>query len=144
MINLTILGSTGSIGRQALEVADWHPERLRVRALAAHDNWRLLAEQARRYRPALVAVADEAARGPLSEELKDLPVLVLAGEEGLLAAAALDEADTALAAMSGLAGLKPLLEAIDTGKTIALAYQEALVASGQQVTERCRRAGVEL
>ncbi|MBR0375133.1 MAG: 1-deoxy-D-xylulose-5-phosphate reductoisomerase [Firmicutes bacterium] len=144
MINLTILGSTGSIGRQALEVADWHPERLRVRALAAHDNWRLLAEQARRYRPALVAVADEAACGPLRRELDGLPICVLAGEEGLLAAAALDEADTALAAMSGLAGLRPLLAAIDSGKTIALANKEALVASGQLVTERCRERGVEL
>lgn len=144
MINLTILGSTGSIGRQALEVADWHAERLRVRALAAHDNWRLLAEQARRYRPALVAVADEAACGPLRRELDGLPIRVLAGEEGLLAAAALDEADTALAAMSGLAGLRPLLAAIDSGKTIALANKEALVASGQLVTERCREQGVEL
>ena len=88
MINLTILGSTGSIGRQALEVADWHPERLRVRALAAHENWRLLAEQAKKYRPALVAVADEAVCGPLREELSGLPIRVLAGEEGLLAAAA--------------------------------------------------------
>lgn len=144
MINLTILGSTGSIGRQALEVADWHPERLRVRALAAHDNWRLLAEQAKRYRPALVAVADEAAFGPLREELNGLPIQVLAGAEGLLAVAATAEADTALAAMSGLAGLKPLLAAIDSGKTIALANKEALVASGQLVRSRCRERSVEL
>ncbi|MBR3391210.1 MAG: 1-deoxy-D-xylulose-5-phosphate reductoisomerase [Firmicutes bacterium] len=144
MINLTILGSTGSIGRQALEVADWHPERLRVRALAAHDNWRLLAEQAKKYRPALVAVADEAVWEPLRRELSGLPIRVLAGEEGLLAAAAADGADTALAAMSGLAGLRPLLAAIDSGKTVALANKEALVASGQLVTERCRERGVEL
>ena len=144
MINLTILGSTGSIGRQALEVADWHADRLRVRALAAHDNWRLLAEQAKKYRPVLVAVADEDAWKPLCRELDGLPIQVLAGEEGLLAAAALGAADTALAAMSGLAGLKPLLAAIDSGKTIALANKEALVASGQLVTARCRERGVEL
>ena len=144
MINLSILGSTGSIGRQALEVADWHPEYMRVRALAAHDNWQLLAEQSRRFRPAIAAVADEAAYEPLARELSGTGIKVLAGEEGLLETAALDEADTLLAAMSGLAGLKPLLAAIDSGKTVALANKEALVSAGALVTERARQAGVEL
>ena len=144
MINLTILGSTGSIGRQALEVADWHPERLKVRALAAHDNWRLLAEQARRFRPAVAAVADVSALAPLRQELSGTGIRALAGEEGLLEAASLNEADTVLAAMSGLAGLKPLLAAIDSGKTIALANKEALVSAGSLVTEEARKAGVEL
>ena len=144
MINLTILGSTGSIGRQALEVADWHPERLKVRALAAHGHWRLLAEQARKHRPAVAAVADESAYEPLARELSGTGIKVLAGEEGMREVASLDEADTALAAMSGLAGLKPLLAAIDSGKTVALANKEALVSAGALVTERARRTGVEL
>ena len=144
MIDLTILGSTGSIGRQALEVADWHPDRLRVRGLAAGSNWRLLAEQARRYRPAAVAIADEEAGRLLRHELAGSGVRVLTGAEGLLDAAALPEADTALAAMSGMAGLRPLLAAIDSGKTIALANKEALVSAGALVTERCREQGVEL
>lgn len=144
MTDLTILGSTGSIGRQALEAADWHRQHLRVRGLAARNNWQLLAQQARRYRPALVAVAEERSWEPLRRELSGLPIRVLAGEEGLLEAASMAEADLALAATSGLAGLKPLLAAIDSGKSIALANKEALVASGRLVTERCREKGVEL
>ncbi len=144
MTDLTILGCTGSIGRQALKVADWHPDRLRVRALAAGSDWRLLAEQARRYRPAIAAIADEEALPALRRELSGSGVKALAGEEGLREAAACEQADTALAAISGMAGLKPLLAAIDSGKTIALANKEALVAAGALVTARCRDQGIEL
>lgn len=144
MINLTVLGSTGSIGRQALEVLEWHHERLRVRALTGGRNWHLLAEQARKFHPLLVAVADEAAYAPLKKELSGCGVRVLAGEEGLLQAASCPDSELALAAISGLAGLAPLLCAIDSGKNIALANKEALVAGGSLVLSRCRQKQVEL
>jgi 1-deoxy-D-xylulose-5-phosphate reductoisomerase len=131
---LTVLGSTGSIGVQTLEVAD--AQGYPVMALAAHRNIDLLEAQARKFYPLVVAVADEEAAHSLKERLADTPIQVLAGEEGVLTAAALEEADTAVAAVVGIAGLKPTLAAIDSGKRIALANKETMVCAGPLVMER--------
>ena len=144
MKNISILGSTGSIGRQALEVIAAHPGRFRVVGLAARGNVGLLAEQARRFHPRLVAVADPDAHAELRRELAGLPVTVLAGEEGLAAVAACEEADRVLVAVVGAAGIAPTLAAIEAGKEIALANKETLVAAGSLVTAKAGEAGVRL
>ncbi|NLG85431.1 MAG: 1-deoxy-D-xylulose-5-phosphate reductoisomerase [Firmicutes bacterium] len=144
MKNLSILGSTGSIGRQALEVVAAYPERFRVVGLAAGRNIRLLTAQARRFRPAVVAVADEGCYGELRAELAGTGITVMAGEEGLLAVATHAAAKQVLVAVVGAAGIAPTLAAIDAGKEIALANKETLVAAGHLVTARAKKAGVPL
>ena len=130
MKNISILGSSGSIGRQTLTVCRWFPGELQVSALAAGRNWRLLADQAREFRPRLVALADESVYRELKAELAGLPVEIAVGEEGLLAVAALAEASMTVAAIAGIAGLKPAFAALKAGKQLALANKEVLVAAG--------------
>jgi 1-deoxy-D-xylulose-5-phosphate reductoisomerase len=134
---LAVLGSTGSIGTQTLEIARLFPERLAVRALAAGGNWRLLAEQALAFRPDLVAIGDEDALGPLRDALARTGIAVLAGEEGLAAVATADGADTVVAAIVGYAGLRPTLAALRAGKEVALANKETLVVAGELVARLC-------
>ncbi len=138
---LVVLGSTGSIGTQTLEVAALVPDRLAVRALTAGSNWKLLAEQARRLRPERVAIADDAAYAPLAEALAGLDVEVLAGAEALVEIARQQEADVVVAAIVGAAGLQPTLAAVEAGRTVALANKEALVVAGALVEEAARRSG---
>ena len=143
MKNLTILGSTGSIGRQTLEVAAANPDRLKVRALAAHRSVDQMLEQIRQFTPDLAVLTDPAA----AEELKrqyDGKTEILSGEEGLLAAATYEETDTVLGAMVGYAGLRPTLAAINSGKDIALANKETLVAAGHLVMEAVEENHVRL
>lgn len=139
---LSVLGSTGSIGRQALEVAEacGYP----VAALTVNRSVELAEQQARKFRPQLVAVADEEAAADLRVRLADIPVRVLGGREGILEAARLDEADTVVTAVVGIAGLEPTLAAIDAGKRIALANKETLVCAGELVMERAKRMGAEI
>lgn len=139
---ISILGSTGSIGKQTLEVAA--ALGIRVSAITAKSNTGLLEQQARRYRPALVAVADAASAADLKVRLSDLSVRVVAGEEGIAEAAALPQADTVVTALVGIAGLRPTLAAIDAGKRIALANKETLVCAGRLVMERARAKGAEI
>lgn len=131
---VAILGSTGSIGRQALEVVQAFPDRLRVVSLAAQRSMSLLAEQWRVHRPETVVVGDEAA----GEEFKSLcgsetPSRILVGRDGLMEAAAVPEAEVVLISTTGIVSLLPLLEAIRAGKHIALANKESLVAGGEVV-----------
>jgi len=142
MKNLAILGSTGSIGRSALAVVDAHPSRLRLVALAAGDNAALLAEQCRRYRPAVAALATPAAVDRLRAACPDADLRVDAGPEGLTAVATHPDVDIVLCASSGTAGLEAVLAAIEAGKTIALANKEVLVMAGELVMEAARRHGV--
>lgn len=128
---ISILGSTGSIGRQTLEVAA--ALHLRVAALAAHRSVALLETQARQFKPHLVAVVDENAAVDLRVRLADTAVRVVSGPQGLEEAAVLTEADIVLTAVSGMVGLKPTLTAIRAGKTIALANKETLVCAGELV-----------
>ena len=131
---LSVLGSTGSIGRQTLEVAAACGHR--VLALTAHHNIALLEQQARTFHPILAAAADPTAAAALAMRLSDTDIRVLAGEEGVLAAARLPQADTAVTALVGIAGLAPTLAAIDSGKRIALANKETLVCAGPLVMAR--------
>ena len=140
-IRITILGSTGSIGRSALEVVRHYPGRFEVAALAAHSNVELLAEQIRRYRPVQVAVADEAAAACL--RAMDLGIEVLSGTDGLSEVAAIP-VDVALCAIVGAAGLRPVISAIDAGNRIAVANKEPLVMAGRLIMERARNRGVEV
>lgn len=139
---ISILGSTGSIGTQALEVADQLG--IRVAALAAHHNVALMEQQVRKYRPRLVTLYDEAAAQQLRECLADLDIQVCSGMPGLLEAATLSEADTVLAAVVGMVGLRPTLAAIEKKKKIALANKETLVCAGELVMEAADRCGAEI
>jgi 1-deoxy-D-xylulose-5-phosphate reductoisomerase len=131
---LAILGSTGSIGTQALEVVGEHPEQFEVYALTANNNVELLIEQVRRYMPEVAVIANEAKYPALKEALADLPVKVWGGEEAIAQVVQSEPVDIVLAAMVGYAGLKPVLAAIRAGKAIALANKETLVVAGELVT----------
>lgn len=147
MRKLVLLGSTGSIGTQALRVMEnlqAQGEEVQVEVLAARSNVRLLEEQARRFHPSAVAVFDEAAACSLRDSLRDTSIQVLAGMEGLCEAAAWEGADTTLNAVVGMVGLQPTLAAIRAGKVLALANKETLVAGGAMVVEEARRHGVKI
>ena len=139
---IALLGATGSIGRQTLEVA--RELGLTVAALTAHTNIDLLERQARQFRPRLAAVYDAAAAAVLRDRLSDTDIEVLAGEEGLLAAATLAEADTLVTAVMGSVGLAPTLAAIQQGKRIALANKETLVCAGELVMSAAAEYGAEI
>lgn len=140
---LVILGSTGSIGRQALDVCG-NLGGIQVIGLAAAKNISLLEEQARKYKPAIVSVLDPEKGNDLKTRLKDTPVKVVWGLEGMLEIAALKEADTVLTSVVGIAGLLPTMKAIETGKNIALANKETLVTAGKLVMEAARRNNVNI
>jgi len=145
MKRIAILGSTGSIGTQALELAASMPDDLEVVALAARRSTRLLAEQARRFRPRLVALADESGADGLRQALAGLDgVQVVTGEAGVEAAALCEGVDTVLAAMVGAAGTPHVLAALRAGKDVALANKEALVVAGALMVEEARRSGALL
>ena len=139
---LSVLGSTGSIGTQTLEVAASCGHR--VAALTAHHNIDLLEQQARAFHPILAAAADPTAAAALASRLSDTDIQVLGGEEGISTAAALPQADTAVTALVGIAGLAPTLAAIDSGKRIALANKETLVCAGPLVMARAKEKGAEI
>ena len=138
---LAVLGSTGSIGVQALEAAERNG--IKITALAAGRNIKTLEEQARRYKPETVSVFDAAAAKDLAVRLADTGIKVLSGENGVCEAAR-SCCDTVLNAIVGIAGLVPTLAAIDAGKTLALANKETLVAGGEIVNRRIKEKGVRL
>lgn len=139
MKQLAILGSTGSIGTQTLDVVRKHPEEFSVYALSAHRSIDLLIKQALEFNPAVVCIADEAYYRPLCEALSDLPIRVLAGEKALLEMVTIPDIDVVVAAMVGYAGLRPTMEAIRSGKTIALANKETLVVAGEIICHLAQR-----
>ena len=139
MKQLAILGSTGSIGTQTLDVVRQHPEEFSVYALSAHRSIDLLIKQALEFNPAVVCIADEAYYRPLCEALRDLPIRVLAGEKALLEMVTMPAIDVVVAAMVGYAGLRPTMEAIRAGKTIALANKETLVVAGEIICQLAQR-----
>ncbi|MFZ5898877.1 MAG: 1-deoxy-D-xylulose-5-phosphate reductoisomerase [Bacillota bacterium] len=140
---ISILGSTGSIGRQSLDVVARHREELEVVGLAAGRNWPLLLEQAREFCPRVVAVTDAGDAKRIKGELPP-GTEVFWGPDGLNAVATVPEADTVLAALTGTVGLIPVMRAIEARKHIALANKETLVAAGALVTEAVKRKGVKL
>lgn len=142
MKSVCILGSTGSIGTQALEVVRAHG--LWISGLAAKSNIKLLAEQAKEFKPKVVCVYDEDKRDELCELLKDTGITVLSGMDGLCEIASQPETDIVLNSVVGMVGLKPTLAAIEAGIDIALANKETLVVGGALVIDAARKRGVKI
>ncbi len=132
---IAILGSTGSIGTQALQVIEQHPERYEVYALTALNKVELLISQARKFQPEAVVIANEEKYHQLKDALADLPIKVYAGSEALCQIVESQPIDIVLTAMVGYAGLKPTINAIRAGKAIALANKETLVVAGELINE---------
>ena len=131
---IAILGSTGSIGTQALQVIEAHADMFEVYALTANNNASLLIEQARKFEPEAVVIANEAHYNKVREALADLPIKVFAGADALCQVVAMEHVDMVLASLVGYAGLRPTMEAIRAGKDIALANKETLVVAGELIT----------
>lgn len=134
---IAILGSTGSIGTQALDVIRRNPDRFEVYAIAANRSVDLLVRQAREFRPEVVCIADETLYTPLKAALEDIPLKVFAGADAIAETVTMPSVDIVLASMVGYAGLYPTIQAIRHGKTIALANKETLVVAGELI---CRLA----
>lgn len=132
--NIAILGSTGSIGRQALEVIATYPDRFEAYALVANNRVELLIEQARQFLPEVVVIANESKYTLLKEALSDLPIKVWCGSRAIEEMVQDEAIDMVLTAMVGFSGLKPTISAIAAGKTIALANKETLVVAGELIT----------
>lgn len=140
---ITIIGSTGSIGTQTLEIARAYPG-IRVLGLSAHSNIGLLEQQTREFRPEVVCVVDEKQAAAFRQNVADLPVRVVSGAQGLSEVACAAGAQTVVTAVVGIAGLLPTLDAIRARKNIALANKETLVTAGHIVTRLCKEYGVQL
>ncbi|HEX6225293.1 MAG TPA: 1-deoxy-D-xylulose-5-phosphate reductoisomerase [Chryseolinea sp.] len=142
--HIAILGSTGSIGRQALEVIAAYPEFFEVEVLTAQNNGALLVEQAKRYKPNAVVITNDAHYSFVKEQLSNDGIKVFSGEPALSSIVTMDSIDLVLTALVGYCGLKPTINAIEAGKTIALANKETLVVAGELVTELARKKGVNI
>lgn len=139
---VSILGSTGSIGRQSLDIIRHLP--VKVAALTAGSNAARMAQQCRQFQPELAVMGTEEAAKQLQKEISDLNIRVLWGEEGLLEAASIPSADCVITAVVGMVGLKPTLAAIRAGKRIGLANKETLVCAGELVMDEADKYGVEI
>ena len=142
MKTISILGSTGSIGRQSLDIID--NLNISVCALTAGTNVQRMAEQCRKYRPALAVMSTQDAAQQLMSELTDIEIEVTYGEQGLIRAATMPQADCVITAVVGMIGLKPTLAAIRAGKRIGLANKETLVCAGELVMSEARKCNVEI
>ena len=140
---VSILGSTGSIGRQSLDIISRMPD-VKVAALTAGTSVERMAEQCRQFRPRLAVMATEDAAAALSGLILDLDTTVAWGEEGLIAAATAEEVDCVITAVVGMLGLKPTLAAIRAGKRIGLANKETLVCAGELVMAEAKKYGTEI
>ena len=137
MKKIAILGSTGSIGTQALDVIKQHPDQFEARVLTAGSNAELLIAQARAFVPDAVVIANESKYDQVKEALADLPIKVYTGAEAICQVVQSDEVDVVLTAMVGFAGLRPTVAAIEAGKTLALANKETLVVAGSVIRSLC-------
>ena len=144
MKSIAILGSTGSIGTQALEVVAAHPESFQVEVLTAQTNADLLIEQAKKFKPNAVVIVNEDHYQKVKAALVPLDVKVFAGENALASVVQMDTIDLVITALVGFAGLKPTLNAIEAGKNIALANKETLVVAGELVTQLAQQKGVNI
>ena len=144
MKSIVILGSTGSIGTNTLDIVERFPEEFRVVGLTAGNNDEMLAEQVRRFQPQAVAMSTDAAAARLRQRCSGLPVEILSGQDGLAKVASLADAELVVSAIVGGAGLVPTLAAIRSKKHIALANKEPMVMAGQLMQEEARRAGVRI
>jgi len=141
---IALLGSTGSIGTQTLEVVAAYPDKFEVSVLTANRNADLLIEQAIAFRPNVVVIADESLYGKVNDALFDADIKVYAGEEALAQVTQMDEIDVVLTALVGFSGLKPTIAAIEAGKNIALANKETLVVAGEIITKLAKEKGVNI
>ena len=139
---VSILGSTGSIGRQSLDIISRMP--VTVAALTAGNNVELMAQQCRQFQPKLAVMATKEAADALADEIKDLPISVMWGEDGLMQAATIQEAECVITAVVGMLGLKPTLAAIRAKKRIGLANKETLVCAGELVMAEAEKYGAEI
>lgn len=144
MKKIAILGSTGSIGVQTLEIAREYKDDIEITALVAHSNIELLEQQIREFSPSLVSVYDEDKAKLLRDKVRDLPVRVETGMEGTIACATEASTDTVVTAMVGMIGILPTIEAIKAGKNIALANKETLVTAGHIIMPLCKEKNIEL
>ncbi len=142
--HIAILGSTGSIGTQALEVIEAHPEAFQVEVLTAQNNVDLLIEQAKKFNPNAVVIVNEESYEKVKSALIPLNIKVYAGENALSSVVQMDTIDLVLTALVGYSGLKPTLKAIEAGKNIALANKETLVVAGELVTQLAKSKGVNI
>ena len=142
--HIAILGSTGSIGTQSLEVVDAHPERFVVEVLTANNNSKLLIEQAKKYNPNVVVITNESKYKEVNNALFDLGIKVFSGENSLEEVVENENIDVVLTALVGYSGLKPTIRAIKSGKNIALANKETLVVAGDLITKLCKQYGVSI
>ena len=138
------MGSTGSIGTQALEVIAAHPDAFEVEVLSAQNNADLLIEQAQRFKPNAIVIVNEDHYQYVKDALKNEPVKVYAGENSLASVAQMETIDMVLTALVGYSGLKPTIKAIEAGKSIALANKETLVVAGELITKIAREKGVNI
>lgn len=138
--NIAVLGSTGSIGTQTLDIISEYPQHFRAHTLTARRNWQLLARQAREFLPCRVVIADESYYGDLSEALADLPIEVKAGADAIAESVADPSVDMVVTAMVGYSGLAPTISAIRAGKAIGLANKETLVVGGELITRMLKES----
>jgi 1-deoxy-D-xylulose-5-phosphate reductoisomerase len=141
---IAILGSTGSIGTQALEVIEAYPEYFDLQVITAQSNAQLLIEQAKKFQPNAVVIVDESHYTTVKEALYSEGIHVYAGKDALCQVVEFNDVHVVLTALVGYAGLKPTLAAIDAGKDIALANKETLVVAGEIVTQRAREKGINI
>lgn len=141
---ICILGSTGSIGTQALQVIEEHSDLFEAYVLTAGNNADLLISQARKFVPCAVVIADESKYGHVREALTDLPIQVYAGSEALCQVVAMEPVDMVLTALVGFSGLRPTIAAIKADKPIALANKETLVVAGELITALCQEYNVPM
>ena len=142
--HIAILGSTGSIGTQSLEVIDAHPDRFIVEVLTANNNSELLISQAKKYSPNIVVITNKEKYKEVNNALFDLGIKVFAGEESLEEVVENENIDIVITALVGYSGLKPTIRAIKSGKNIALANKETLVVAGDLITKLCQQYGVNI
>ena len=144
MKKIIILGSTGSIGSQTLDVVRQHPDKFKIKALAAKKSWQRLVKQAREFKVEAIALLDDEAAFRAQEELHDSEIVVLSGKKGIKTVAGWGDADMVVSAMVGMAGLVPTLRAIERGRDVALANKESLVVGGPVVMEAVEANEVRL
>ena len=142
--HIAILGSTGSIGTQALEVIDSQKELFEVEVLTANSNWELLITQAKKFHPNVVVIAEQDKYEKVNNALSDLGIKVYAGQEALAEVVEMENIDLLLTALVGYAGLKPTIQAIKAGKNIALANKETLVVAGCLISKLCKESGASI
>ena len=144
MKKISLLGSTGSIGVNTLDVVDRNPESFQVLAMSAGSNVDLFAEQVRKFKPKIVSLFDSTKISTLKERVADLDVEIIVGDEGSIAVATLPETDVVVSGVVGSAGLIPAIEALKAGKNLALANKETLVIAGELVLREAEKTNSQI